>query len=108
MKLALSTDFGSSRHWARLVDFARHHAVDRLVFWGDYSTAKFTPPFLLPRYPDWLTDDERRQRHVIRRRMAEAAKRTQSGGVLVLPPGSDVARSTAAPTSGAAFVQRRR
>lgn len=81
MKLSLSTDFGSLHHWERLVSFARLHGVDALVFWGDYSTAGFTPPFLFPSYPDWLTDTERAQRETIRRKMSAAAQLTRQAGM---------------------------
>lgn len=81
MKLALSTDFGSSHHWERLVAFARSHDVDRLVFWGDSSTAGFTPPFLFPGFPGWLTEAERAQRETIRDKMAAASHLTTKAGM---------------------------
>ena len=81
MKLALSTDFGSLHHWERLVAFARKHEVDRLVFWGDYSTAGFMAPFLFPQYPSWLTDQDRRRRESIRENMSAAAQLTKEAGM---------------------------
>ena len=81
MKLALSTDFGSGHHWDRLIAFATDHSVERLVFWGDFSTAGFTPPFLYPRYPGWLTHAERVQHETIRENMTNAGQRTRRDGM---------------------------
>lgn len=58
MKLGLSTDFGSERHWTRLVEFASAHAVDRLVWWGDCSHYQ-GDPFVYRKYPGLLPDDKR-------------------------------------------------
>jgi len=100
MKLGLSTDFGSPHHWERLVDFAARHGVDRLVFWGDYSVARFTPPWLYPTRPALLTDEWRAVRTTVREHMAHAAQLTGEAGmefwhcfqVLMLPPVDHVRR----------------
>jgi len=81
VKLSLSTDFGAPHHWRRLVDFAREHGVGRLVFWGDYSSAGFAPPWLFPQYPDLLTDEERARRERVRERMAGAAAMCREAGI---------------------------
>lgn len=69
------------QHWERLVGFAHKHKADRLVFWGDYSTAKFLAPFLFPRHPGWLTDEDKAVRDPIRRKMTDAAQLTQQSGL---------------------------
>jgi hypothetical protein len=94
MKLGLSTDYGSSHHWERLIQFAERHDVDRLVFWGDYSFAGFTPPCLFSPWPEALNAEQRLARQHVRDRMADAARRTAGSGrefwyvfqVLMLPP----------------------
>jgi len=94
MKLALSTDFGGEHHWQRLVEFARSHGVERLVFWGAYSAAHFTPPWLYPAHQALLEPEQRRIAQTVRGRMARAAQLAGAAGlefwycyqVLMLPP----------------------
>jgi hypothetical protein len=81
MKLSLSTDFGSPHHWERVVEFAVKHNVSRLVFWGDYSNTKFLPPYLYPKYPKLMSDEEQQRMGILRDRLVRASKMTTEAGM---------------------------
>ncbi|MDD5677642.1 MAG: hypothetical protein PHW60_06565 [Kiritimatiellae bacterium] len=102
MKLGLQSDFGSPRHWQRLVEFAQAHSVDRLVFLCGASNG-FIEPYLFPHYPGLLTEAERQHRQVIRRYLEQAARMVERSGiefwywfnVLQLPKAADRWRALA-------------
>ena len=93
MKLALSTDYASPHHWQRLVAFASEHDVDHLVYWGDADLPtsaassqgmvgwRLVHPFLYPRHPSWLGEQERAQATTAREKMSTAAQLTKRGGM---------------------------
>ncbi len=81
LRLQLSTDFGSPRHWERLVRFAKANQVSRLVFWWDYGSARFAAPFLLDQYPGWQAGSERAASETVRRDMAQAAELCRKAGL---------------------------
>ena len=80
-RLQLSTDFGSTRHWERLIAFAKSNQVGRLVFWWDYGAAGVASPFLLEQYPGWLNGAERAASETVRRDMAQAAELSRKAGL---------------------------
>jgi len=81
MKLGLSTDFGSPRHWARLVDFAQENGAERLTFWGDYSGNHFGLPCLYPSRPELVPEERRGAISRARDRMAKATEATTQAGM---------------------------
>ncbi len=94
MKLGLSTDFGASHHWERLMDFASRNDVDRLVYWGNYAVPGATTPCLFTPWPGAVSAEQRVLRQGVRESMHYAAQLTQRAGkefwyvyqVLMLPP----------------------
>ncbi|MDD5678682.1 MAG: hypothetical protein PHW60_11965 [Kiritimatiellae bacterium] len=79
MKLGLQSDYGSPRHWRRLVEFAKAQRVDRLVFIGSDNGCFI--PYLFPRYPGLLTEEEQRRHRVVREYMTQAAQMTEQAGI---------------------------
>ncbi len=51
LRIALSTDFGSENHWRRMIEFARQHEVERLVYWSHGEECAFPTPWTYPRRP---------------------------------------------------------
>ena len=76
-KLSLSTDYGASAHWGRVVEFARTHSVSRLVYWG----LDGKDVFLYPKYPGLLPSAWQSDVEEARQRFKNAAATTTSAGM---------------------------
>jgi len=81
MKLSLDTDFGSPHIWERVIEFAHNHGVSRLVFWGDFTNTGFRPPYLYPKYPKLMPEDDRPKIERLRERLRHAAEMTICAGM---------------------------
>jgi hypothetical protein len=81
MKLSLSTDYSSPRHWERVVEFAERHGVSRLVFWGRFGEYGFLTPFLYPKYAGLLPEERQQAVGQLRHWMRHAAELTTDAGM---------------------------
>lgn len=80
MKSSLSTDYGSPRHWERIIEFAAKHDVSRLVFWGDISIG-FSRPYHYPKYPKLMPDNGKKKLELLRDHLIEVAEMTARAGM---------------------------
>ncbi|MCC6125043.1 MAG: hypothetical protein IT426_08785 [Pirellulales bacterium] len=106
-KLTLTTDYGGELHWRRLIDFAKHHDVERLLYWssGEWKSSKsrpFPPPWTYPRRPSGILSQEARQSaENVQKSMRRSAKMTAEAGlkfwyeynVLMLPAAEQLKRA---------------
>ena len=76
MKLGLTTYWGSPRHVERLVEFAQAQKVDRIVY-APYDWV----PWLFPKFPSVLIDEEKRQREICWKNLEHAARLTAEAGM---------------------------
>lgn len=76
MKLGLTTYWGSPRHVARLVEFARTRHIERLVY-APYDYV----PWVFPKYPSLLKEEEKRQRRTYWNNLTNAARLTKGAGM---------------------------
>lgn len=81
MKIGLSSDFGTPEHWRRLVDFAKAHGVSQLVHWSVGIGCYAGRPFLFPKYPGLLGEEERQAVLIIREKVRQAAAMCREAGV---------------------------
>jgi len=82
LKLALSTDFGNENHWRRLIDFARTHEVERLVYWSYGEVCGFPTPWTYPKRPaEFLTPGERKTALEVQASLRRSAKMTSAAGM---------------------------
>ncbi|MBP7937857.1 MAG: hypothetical protein KA354_24720 [Phycisphaerae bacterium] len=82
LKVALSTDFGNENHWRRLIEFAKTHVVERLVYWSYGEICGFPTPWTYPRRPEnFLDRGERRQASEVRASLQRSARMTTAAGM---------------------------
>ncbi|HBO45221.1 MAG TPA: hypothetical protein DD670_15095 [Planctomycetaceae bacterium] len=82
LKLALSTDFGNENHWRRVIDFAKTHDVERLVYWSYGEICGFPTPWTYPGRPaDFLEAGERDTALQVQASLRRSAKMTSEAGV---------------------------
>ncbi|MBN2021725.1 MAG: hypothetical protein JW809_02940 [Pirellulales bacterium] len=82
LKLALSTDLGNENHWRRLIDFAKTHDVERLVYWSHGEICGFPTPWTYPTRPEgFLTKPERDQALQVRASLRRSAEMTSAAGM---------------------------
>lgn len=82
LKVALSTDFGNENHWRRLIDFAKTHAVERLVYWSYGETCGFPAPWSYPRRPaEFLDAGERDTALRVQASLQRSARMTAAAGM---------------------------
>lgn len=82
LKLALSTDFGSENHWRRLIEFAKTHEVERLVYWSYGEICGFPTPWTYPNRPEnFLDKAERQQALEVQASLRRSATMTSDAGM---------------------------
>jgi hypothetical protein len=82
LNMALSTDFGNENHWRRMIEFAKTHEVDRLVYWSHGERSAFPTPWTYPRRPkNFLSDSERELALQVQTSLQRSAKMTSAAGM---------------------------
>ncbi|MCC6126931.1 MAG: hypothetical protein IT426_18355 [Pirellulales bacterium] len=81
-KVALSTDFGNENHWRRMIEFAKTHDVERLVYWSYGEICGFPTPWTYPRRPEnFLDKGERKQAFEVQASLRRSAEMTRVAGM---------------------------
>ncbi|MBN1911288.1 MAG: hypothetical protein JW818_16200 [Pirellulales bacterium] len=82
LKVALSTDFGNEIHWRRMIEFAKTHEVERLVYWSYGEVCGFPTPWTYPRRPAEFLDADQRDRALqVQASLRRSAKMTSAAGM---------------------------
>ncbi|MBN2218550.1 MAG: hypothetical protein JW719_14335 [Pirellulales bacterium] len=82
LKIALSTDFGNENHWRRVIDFAKTHEVERLVYWSYGEICGFPTPWTYPNRPaEFLDAGERDMARQVQASLRKSAEMTSEAGM---------------------------
>ncbi|MBN2581343.1 MAG: hypothetical protein JXB10_20345 [Pirellulales bacterium] len=82
LKLALSTDFGNENHWRRVIEFAKTHEVERLVYWSYGEICGMPTPWTYPGRPsEFLGAGERKMALQVQTSLRCSAKMTSEAGM---------------------------